>query len=87
MAITEHLQLVIIELKRQKKSESFPDGVYGQANRIMCDVGDISYCVRCIKTFDSKDDSMDIQDFKLQLKQSLISTMATCLRMLEEMEK
>ena len=85
--MNNNIQLVLLELKRQKKAESFPDGVYGQANRIMCEVGNISYCVRCIKTFDSNDDSTDIEDFKLQLKQSLISTMATCLRMLEDLEK
>ena len=75
--MNNNIQLIIIELKRQKKAESFPDGVYGQANRIMCNAGDICENVRRIKTFDYKDDSMDIEDFKLQLKHSLISTMAT----------
>lgn len=77
------LQLVLIELKRQKKSETFPDGVYGQANRIMCEVGNICENVRRIKTDAKSRDNIH----HTYLKNSLISTMATCLRMLEELEK
>ena len=83
MALNETLQKVLLELKRQKKAESFPDGVYGQANRIMCDVGNICENVRRIKTDAKSREKIHIPF----LKSSLISTMASCLRMIEELEK
>ena len=81
--MNNNIQLVLLELKRQKKAETFPDGVYGQANRIMCEVGNICENVRRIKT-DAKSRENVHHTF---LKNSLISTIACCLRMLEELEK
>ena len=80
--ITDNLQLVLIELKRQKK-ESFPDHICAQANRVMCSASSISENAHLIK-YGCADDADGLKGY---LENSLISTMATCLRMLEELEK
>ena len=81
MPLSEHLQLVLLELKRQKK-ESFPDHICAQANRVMVGAGTIADNANIIKYYKDTE-----EPFTPYLKQSLISTMATCLRMLEELEK
>jgi len=79
--INNTIQQVLLELKRQKKAESFPDHVCAQANRIMCSAGSICENAHLIKY--EKDGIGNLP----YLKHSLISTMAVCLRMLEEIEK
>jgi len=82
MPISENIQLTLIELKRQKKAERFPDHICAQANRIMCSAGSICENSHLIKyECELHEDNIPF------LKQSLISTMASCLRMLEEIEK
>ena len=80
--INEHLQLVLLELKRQKK-ETFPDHICAQANRVMCSAGSICENADIIKYSNDPEPQL----INPYLKQSLISTMACCLRMLEELEK
>ncbi len=77
------LQLVLLELKRQKK-ESFPDHICAQANRVTIQSARIAMYSDVLK-YDNVVNKFDIT--QTLLKQSLISTMATCLRMLEELEK
>lgn len=78
--MTDIYQLIAIELKRQKKAESFPDHICAQANRIMCNVGSVCENAHIIK-YSKEDGSINY------LRQSLINTAATCLRMIEELEK
>ena len=80
--ITDNLQLVLIELKRQKK-ESFPDHICAQANRVICSASSICENANLIK-YGCADDADGLKGY---LENSLISTMATCLRMLEDFEK
>jgi len=76
------IQKALIELKRQKKAERFPDHICAQANRVMCSAGSICENAHLIKY------EGELHEDNIQfLKQSLISTMASCLRMLEEIEK
>jgi len=82
MPLSENIQLALLELKRQKKAERFPDHICAQANRIMCSAGSICENAHLIKY-----EGELHEDNILFLKQSLISTMASCLRMLEELEK
>ena len=79
--MNDTLQQVILELKRQKKAESFPDHICAQANRVMCSASSISENAHLIKY--EKDGIENLP----YLKDSLISTIACCLRMLEEIEK
>jgi len=85
MSLPEHIQLVLLELKRQKKAERFPDHICAQANNIIVEASQVSYWAKMNK-FNHEID-MQKTDTKNQIKQSLISTMASCLRMLEEIEK
>jgi len=80
--IDNNIQKVLLELKRQKKSERFPDHIYAQANRVMYSAGSICENAHLIK-YEGElwEDNLPF------IKQSLISTMASCLRMLEELEK
>lgn len=73
------IQLVLLELKRQKK-ETFPDHICAQANRVMRYAGNICHNTDALK-YDK------LSEHTPYLKASLISTMAVCLRMLEEIEK
>ena len=81
--VNENIQLVLLELKRQKKAETFPDHICAQANRVMCSAGSICENANLIKYGNDPEPHLN----NPYLKQSLISTMATCLRMLEELEK
>jgi len=81
--MTETIQKVLLELKRQKKAESFPEHVCAQANRIMCSAGSIAENADLIK-YGCPDDADGLKGY---LEKSLINTMASCLRMLEELEK
>lgn len=81
--MNDTLQQVILELKRQKKAESFPDHICAQANRVMRHAGSICDNADIIKYSNDPEPHLN----NPYLKQSLISTMATCLRMLEEIEK
>jgi hypothetical protein len=83
MPINETIQKVLLELKRQKKAERFPDHICAQANRIMCSAGSICENAHLIK-YGCADDADGLKGY---LEKSLISTMASCLRMLEELEK
>jgi len=83
MPISENIQLTLLELKRQKKAERFPDHICAQANRIMCSAGSICENAHLIK-YGCPDDADGLKGY---LEKSIINTMASCLRMLEELEK
>ena len=81
--MNDTFQQIAIELKRQKRTERFPDHVCAQANRVMCSAGSVCENANIIKYSNDQEAHLNIP----YLKNSLIATAAACIRMIEELEK
>lgn len=89
--MNETIQQIIIELKHQKKTETFPDHICAQANRIAGHASGIyvhSDAIKFPNGVHKTTHEVHHNTFHMTyLKVSLIQTAAACIRMIEEIEK